>query len=131
MVEEKKKTVVKKVAAVTSSKTAKVAATKVSTAKKTALPSVWPFPTMETEAPARKVPAKKTPAKITSVSKPAVKKSASVKPVAEQAAKPTPEERYRMVETAAYFIAERSGFRGCTTEHWAAAEIEIAARLDK
>jgi hypothetical protein len=43
--------------------------------------------------------------------------------------KPTPEERYRMVETAAYFIAEKHGFQGRTDEHWAAAERAIAAKL--
>jgi hypothetical protein len=43
--------------------------------------------------------------------------------------KPSPEERYRMVETAAYFIAEQHGFQGGSDEHWAAAEREIAARL--
>ncbi|MDP1996189.1 MAG: DUF2934 domain-containing protein [Gallionella sp.] len=42
------------------------------------------------------------------------------------APKLTPEERYRMVQTAAYFIAERNGFGGCSTDHWATAEIEIA-----
>ena len=47
------------------------------------------------------------------------------------AAKLTPEERYRMVETAAYFIAERCGFQGYPPEHWAAAEIEIADKLGK
>jgi hypothetical protein len=44
-------------------------------------------------------------------------------------AQPTPEERYRMVQTAAYFIAERHGFGGCATDHWAAAEVEIAGML--
>ncbi len=44
---------------------------------------------------------------------------------------PTPEERYRMVETAAYFIAEQHGFQGGSDEHWAAAEREIAAKLGK
>jgi hypothetical protein len=34
-----------------------------------------------------------------------------------------------MVETAAYFIAERHGFQGNSTEHWAAAEREIAVML--
>jgi uncharacterized protein YkwD len=43
--------------------------------------------------------------------------------------RPSPEERYRMVQTAAYFIAERNGFQGCSTDHWAAAELEIAAQL--
>lgn len=50
---------------------------------------------------------------------------------AKKLAKPTPEERYRMVETAAYFIAERSGFQGDSAAHWAAAELEIAALLKK
>jgi hypothetical protein len=42
----------------------------------------------------------------------------------------TPEERYRMVETAAYFIAEQHGFNGRADEHWAEGEREIVARLD-
>ncbi|MGC2165242.1 MAG: DUF2934 domain-containing protein [Gallionella sp.] len=42
-----------------------------------------------------------------------------------------PEERYRMVQTAAYYIAERHGFLGRLDEHWAEAEREIAAILDK
>ena len=41
----------------------------------------------------------------------------------------TPEERYRMVETAAYFIAAQRGFQGHSDEHWAAAERAIAAKL--
>ena len=44
---------------------------------------------------------------------------------------PTPEERYRMVELAAYFIAEQHGFQGRSDEHWAAAEHEIAAKLGR
>lgn len=43
--------------------------------------------------------------------------------------KPSPEERYRMVQSAAYFIAENDGFRGCDTDYWARAESEIAAQL--
>jgi len=45
------------------------------------------------------------------------------------AAKPSPEERYRMVETAAYFIAEQHGFQGRSDEHWSAAERAIAIKL--
>jgi hypothetical protein len=45
------------------------------------------------------------------------------------ATKLTPEERYRMVETAAYFIAEKHGFQGRSDEHWAAAERQIAVKL--
>lgn len=44
-------------------------------------------------------------------------------------ANPTPEERYRMVQTAAYFIAEQHGFQGRSDEHWAAAERQVAAML--
>lgn len=40
-------------------------------------------------------------------------------------AKPTSEERYRMVETAAYFIAEQHFFQGRSDEHWAAAERKL------
>ena len=42
---------------------------------------------------------------------------------------PTPEERYRMVEMAAYFIAEKHGFHGRSDAHWATAEKEIAEKL--
>lgn len=55
-----------------------------------------------------------------------VVKSATIQ---EAVAKQTPEERYRMVETAAYFIAEQSGFKGHHQDHWAVAEREIAAKL--
>ncbi len=40
-------------------------------------------------------------------------------------AKVSPEERYRMVETRAYLIAEQHGFNGRSDEHWATAEREI------
>lgn len=56
--------------------------------------------------------------------------AAKARPAARKAvAQPSPEERYRMVQTAAYFIAERNGFGGCPSEYWAAAELEIANRL--
>lgn len=42
---------------------------------------------------------------------------------------PTPEERYRMIESAAYFIAEKDGFRDCSTHYWTLAEQEVAERL--
>ena len=42
---------------------------------------------------------------------------------------PTPEEHYRMVQTAAYFIAERNGFEGNSAEDWAQAELEVADAL--
>lgn len=82
---------------------------------------------------------RKSPASaIRKVSAPALgKKAPAKKPLAtapgsatrKTSAKPTAEERYLMVQTAAYFIAERSGFSGSSIEHWAAAELEIANRL--
>lgn len=109
MVVQKTKPATKKLAAASKSKPAKAAAT--ATAKKTAATKVAPLPAK------KKAPVKKT---ATTKAKPAANKTT---------AKPTPEERYRMVETAAYFIAEHNGFQGCSTEHWTAAEIEIAAKL--
>lgn len=37
----------------------------------------------------------------------------------------SPEHRYCMIETAAYFISERHGFQGDAAEHWRVAEREI------
>jgi Protein of unknown function (DUF2934) len=80
----------------------------------------------------------------TTAKQPAAQKPVAKKPAAKTAAtrekpattqkrvtNPTPEERYRMVETAAYFIAEQHGFQGRSDEHWAQAEREIAAKLGK
>ncbi len=119
MVEEKKKPAAKK--AVAEKATGSDVKVKKAPVKKavTAEAAVWPFPQVETET--------KPVAK-----KPAVKKAAAPKAKAaekQEVAQPSAQERYRMVETAAYYIAERSGFQGCTTDHWAAAEIEIAAKL--
>ena len=87
-------------------------------------------------APAKKTLAKKVDAP---AAKPAAKAVAEKKAPAKKAAAPkkskkmeySPEDRYRMVQTAAYFIAERNGFQGCSAEHWSAAEIEISRMLGK
>jgi len=50
-------------------------------------------------------------------------------PAAPAVARPSAEERYRMVESAAYFIAEKDGFQGCATHYWTLAEREIAVSL--
>ena len=107
--------------------------------------AVWPFAVAEkaekpvksaTKAAAAKSvkkegAAEKSAAKpaAKSAAKPAAKPAAKKSAKAQAAAQPSAQERYRMVETAAYYIAERSGFQGCTTDHWAAAEIEIAKKL--
>lgn len=66
----------------------------------------------------------KTPAKKTATGKTSPPAAAN-----KATAKPTPAERYRMVETAAYYIAEQHGFQGRSDEHWAAAERAIALKL--
>ncbi len=120
MVEEKKKAAVKKT--VVSKVAAEGAVEKKLPAVKKTPAAVWPFPAAEAATEVKKAPAKK----------PAAKKAASpkTKPAEKQeVAQPSAQERYRMVETAAYYIAERSGFQGCTSEHWSQAELEIAAKL--
>lgn len=139
MAEQKTKPATKKLAAAqTTSKVAdKAKTTKVSLTGTAKLPlvkqavAVVPRKTKTATGKKVAVPAAKKPgsrAKPEVIkSKPAAIKSKSV--AVRKTAKPTAEERYRMVETAAYFIAERHGFQGRSDEHWAAAEREIAAKL--
>lgn len=51
--------------------------------------------------------------------------------LARKAAAPkiTPEERQRLIEQAAYFRAEKNGFRGDPQAYWFAAEAEVDAQL--
>lgn len=130
MAEQKAKPAAKKTAvtkAAVKPKTTKAAATlKKSAVKKTATAAAKPKATHTTAV-------KKTVAPAVSRKATAQKAVATkVKPAARKTeAKPTPEERYCMVQTAAYFIAERDGFCGCPAEYWAAAELEIAGRLNQ
>ena len=60
----------------------------------------------------------------------------AVKPAPVAAAKAeqktvTQAERTRMVEQAAYYRAEKNGFQGDSSQHWAAAEAEVDAELKK
>ena len=41
----------------------------------------------------------------------------------------SPAERYRLIEQAAYFRAEKTGFQGDPQAHWTAAEHEVDAIL--
>ena len=96
------------------------------------------------KAPARKAaPAKAE--KPAAEKKAAAPKKAAAKPAAAAAkapAKPksggrakkagpavTPEQRYRMIQDAAYFIAEKHGFTGDNHAFWVQAEQEIDAKL--
>lgn len=100
---------------------------------------------------AKKAPAKAAPAPAKKSAPAPAKKAAEAKPAARKpAAKPapaapkaapapapapapkpavSPEERYKMVQDAAYFIAERHGFNGDSAYFWTLAEAEIASQL--
>lgn len=91
----------------TAAATTKVAAKKPATVKKAAAATAKPAAPAAVKKPA--VAAKSAPAKASST--------------------PTPEQRYRMVQDAAYFIAEKNGFKAGSMDYWIAAEIEIEAVL--
>ncbi|MCB4811881.1 DUF2934 domain-containing protein [Methylovorus menthalis] len=70
----------------------------------------------------------------TAVKKTTPKKTASAKPAASAKTKSSPrkisaEERYKMTEVAAYFLAERNGFKGNPVEYWEQAEAQISQLL--
>jgi hypothetical protein len=122
--------------------TKKTAKKKAAAAKKTVAAAATPV-TTKAPAPAPAAPiTKKTAAKKTAAKK-AVAKKAAVKaapqpPLQDRAVtlKPvsdvTPEERYRMIEEAAYYRAEKRGFApGHEEEDWAAAVAEIDAMLGR
>ena len=87
-------------------------------------------PAAKKPAAAKAEPANKTAttaAKPAATKKPAAKKPATAK--ATKSRKIGGEERYRMIEVAAYFLAERNGFKGNPVEYWTAAEIQISKML--
>ncbi len=71
---------------------------------------------------APKAAAKKTVAKV--APKAAAPAAAAKKPAV------NPEQRYKMIEEAAYYIAERHGFNGDSAYFWSLAEAEINAKLN-
>ena len=85
----------------------------------------------------KKSPAKKAAPKAAVAKQPAVK--AAVKPAVKPAVKSAsvakkpglnPEQRYQMIQDAAYYIAERHGFNGDSAYFWSLAEAEINAKLN-
>ena len=42
----------------------------------------------------------------------------------------SPEERFRMIQTSAYYEAEQDGFQGNPTDYWTLAEKKISNLLD-
>ena len=74
----------------------------------------------------KKTPAKKAaPKAAVAAKKPAAKATVAAKKTAV-----TPEQRYKMIEEAAYYIAERHGFNGDSAYFWSLAEAEINAKLN-
>ncbi len=82
-----------------------------------------------TAAPKAKAPAA---AKPVAEKKPAAaKKAPAAKKAAASAWNPGNEERYNMIQVAAYYLAERDSFGGNPIEYWAAAEVQISGMLPK
>ena len=77
----------------------------------------------------KKSPAKKAAPKAVAAKKPAAK-AAPKAVVAPKKPAPSPEQRYKMIEEAAYYIAERHGFSGDSAYFWSLAEAEISAKLN-
>jgi len=77
----------------------------------------------------KKVTKKKAAKKPAAKKKAPVKKKASAKKGAKKAV--NPEQRYKMIQDAAYYLAEESGFIGSTVDHWTKAEKQIKAQLKK
>lgn len=67
--------------------------------------------------PKAAAPKATTAKKTTTAKKPAAKKGKAVANDLEQ--------RYRMIEVAAYYIAEKDGFAGNPVDYWIAAELQI------
>ena len=80
----------------------------------------------------KKSPAKKAAAPKAAAAKKPAAKAAPVAKAAPAAKKPvlSPEQRYQMIQDAAYFIAERHGFNGDSAYFWSLAEAEINAKLN-
>ncbi len=104
----------------TAKKTTSTSAAKTSAKKPVAAKVAAP---KKAVAAASKKPA--APTKAASPKKPAAKRATAGK------SSITPEQRYRMVAEAAYYIAERHGFLGDQAQDWIAAEAQIAALLSK
>lgn len=83
----------------------------------------------ETKTTVKKAAPKAAAVKKAAPKKAAPKKTAS-KPAAPAKKMPTAEERYCMIQEAAYFIAERHGFDGDSAYFWSLAEAQINASLE-
>ncbi|HQR50135.1 MAG TPA: DUF2934 domain-containing protein [Methylophilaceae bacterium] len=108
-----------------------MAEAKTKPAAQKAAPAAKPAAAKKSSVAAPKTAAAKKPAAPKKAAAPkaaaAKKPAAAKKVVAARGA----EERYRMVEVAAYYIAERNGFAGDPTVFWTEAEAQITKLLSK
>jgi hypothetical protein len=79
--------------------------------------------------PASKTTKKPAAAKPAAEKKAPVKKAAAPRKTTAKARKIGAEERYRMIEVAAYYLAENNGFQGNTLDYWVAAEAQVDGML--
>ena len=88
--------------------------------------------TVDKKITAKKAPSTKAAAPKKAVAKKVAPKKTAVKKVStKKTSAMTRFERYKMIEVAAYYIAEKNGFAGHSTDYWAAAEKEIDKKLAK
>ena len=83
----------------------------------------------------KKSPAKKAAPKAAPAAKPVAKAAPKAAVVAKPAVAPkkpqvSSEQRYKMIQDEAYFIAERHGFNGDSAYFWSLAEAEVNSRLN-
>ena len=81
-------------------------------------------------SPAKKTTTKSPVKKTATVKKPAAKKPAATKKTSTaKTLKISAEEHYKMIEVAAYYIAENNNFQGSTIDFWIAAEEEVSKKI--
>jgi Protein of unknown function (DUF2934) len=81
-------------------------------------------------SPAKKAVVKKVAVKKAAVKKPATKKAATKK-ISTAKSTLSGFERYKMIEVAAYYLAEKKGFTGNAADYWVTAEKDIDKKLSK
>lgn len=82
-----------------------------------------------TKKTATKTPVKKSAPKKTTVRKTTAAKATTTKTSTTKARKISAEERYKMIEVAAYYIAEHNHFQGNAIDFWIAAEEEVSKKI--
>ena len=73
----------------------------------------------------KKTPVKANPTASAAPRKPPAKKVKRAAPRSSGKPHVSPEERFRMIQTAAYYIAEKDGFSGDPSSYWGQAEQKI------